>query len=192
MRKIILFLLFCFPSTIYAQEGRLYESLNYKNSVDNGIRSRDGNPGPEYWQNHADYNISVRLDTSGKKIYGSEEITYYNNSPDTLSIIVIRLYPNRYMKGAVRNTSINPGNIHEGVKLDTIFLNDTSFIEPGVDRRTFYFGTNLGLVLDNPLFPGNKIKLKCKWNYRIPLNQTTEERAISPITCGLLAISTHR
>jgi len=168
MRNIIFFLLFCFPLTIYAQEGHLYESLNYKNSVDNGMRSRDGHPGPEYFQNHADYNISVRLDTSDKKIFGSEEITYYNNSTDTLQFVVLRLYPNRYMKGAVRNMGINPANIHEGVELDTIFINDTSFVVPGVDRRTFYYGTNLLVILEDPIFSGDKIKLRCNWNYRIP------------------------
>ena len=168
MRNFFLFLLFCFPLTIYAQEGLLYESLNYKNSVDNGMRSRDGHPGPEYWQNHADYNISIRLDTSDKEIFGSEEITYYNNSPDTLPLLVLRLYPNRYKKGAVRNMGINPGNIHEGVELDTLFINDTSFVVPGANRRTIYFGTNLLIFLEDPLLPDNKIKLRCNWNYRIP------------------------
>ena len=67
-----------------------------------GTRSRDGKPGPNYWQNHADYDISVRLDTSENRIYGSEKVVYFNNSNDTIANLVLRLYQNRLKKGAVR------------------------------------------------------------------------------------------
>ena len=168
MRTSLLVLISLLPSIICAQENRLYEPLNYIRSVENGTRSRDGNPGPAYWQNHSDYNISVRLDTAEGKIFGSEAITYYNESPEILRTIVMRLYPNRYKKGAVRNVSIDPGDIHDGVTLDTIFINDSTFIVPGAGGRAVYFGTNLLLVLPVPVAPGEQVRLKCKWNYSIP------------------------
>jgi hypothetical protein len=174
MKAPVLFILCLISSILYAQDGPLYEPLNYRLSVENGTRSRDGKPGPAYWQNHSDYNISVKLDTAEGKIYGSEEITYYNNSPNTLRTIVLRLYPNRYMKGAVRNIAIDPGDIHDGVALDTVFINDSSYIVPGADGRAVYFGTNLLLVLTEPLSPGNQLRLKCKWNYKLPIER--EER----------------
>jgi len=168
MRTTLLLIICLLPSILRAQENPLYEPLNYIHSVETGTRSRDGNPGPDYWQNHSDYNISVKLDTAEGKIFGSEEITYHNESPEILRTIVMRLYPNRYKKGAVRNVAIDPGNIHEGVSLDTIFINDSTFIIPGVDRRAIYFGTNLLLVLAEPVAPGKQVRLKCKWNYKIP------------------------
>ncbi|MEP6512792.1 MAG: M1 family peptidase, partial [Parafilimonas sp.] len=59
----------------------------YKNET----RSYDGRPGKNYWQNFARYNITVTAMPPGRNIKGSEEITYINNSPDTLMNPVIKL-----------------------------------------------------------------------------------------------------
>lgn len=60
-----------FAPNFYTQSGNMY-------------RSADGTPGPAYWQNRADYNIQVNLDTAAKTVKGSVEINYTNNSPDKL------------------------------------------------------------------------------------------------------------
>ncbi|WP_231746044.1 hypothetical protein [Rosistilla oblonga] len=44
----------------------------------NKYRSASGMPGPEYWQQRADYKIDVRLDDQNQKITGSETIDYHN------------------------------------------------------------------------------------------------------------------
>ena len=168
MKITVFFFLLLLPVALYAQDVQLYEPLNYVQSLEKGTRSRDGNPGPDYWQNHSDYNISVRLDTAEGKIYGSEEITYYNDSPNALRMLVLRLYPNRYKKGAVRDIAIAPGDIHDGVDLDTIFINESGYIVPGSDPRAVYFGTNLLLVLSESVPSGGQVRLKCKWNYKVP------------------------
>jgi len=142
MRRSLFFLLCLLPFISAAQDNLLYEPLNYIQSVENGTRSRDGKPGPDYWQNHSDYNISVKLDTAEGKIVGSETITYYNDSPSTLRTLVIRLYQDRYKKGAVRDIAIDEGDIHDGVMLDTIFINDSTFVVPGNDPRVVTFGNS--------------------------------------------------
>jgi hypothetical protein len=48
----------------------------------NDYRSAGGQPGPNYWQNRADYKLSVRLNDQTNEISGTEIITYTNNSPD--------------------------------------------------------------------------------------------------------------
>jgi hypothetical protein len=167
MKKFILYLsIFCFSIQVYPQDAELYETVSYRNAVKNGTRSRDGKPGPNYWQNHADYDISVRLDTTEKKIYGNETIIYYNESPDTLDRIVLRLYPDRYKAEAIRNTEINPENVHEGINLDSISINGR-----GIDlnnESTRKNGTNMALILEEPLPPGNNLELVCTWNYQLP------------------------
>ncbi len=50
----------------------------------------------EYFQQQADYDISVTLDIDAKMLSGTEKITYTNNSPDTLKRYFIHLYPNAY------------------------------------------------------------------------------------------------
>ncbi|UCF05823.1 MAG: M1 family metallopeptidase [bacterium] len=49
-----------------------------------------------YWQQKADYEIHVTLDPSEHTLTGTETITYTNNSPDTLDIFYLHLYPNAY------------------------------------------------------------------------------------------------
>ncbi|MGH7620813.1 MAG: hypothetical protein ACREMU_00570, partial [Gemmatimonadaceae bacterium] len=48
------------------------------------IRSADGRPGPDYWQQRADYEIAATLDTTKHTIRGHVSLAYTNNSPDTL------------------------------------------------------------------------------------------------------------
>ena len=59
---------------------RTFARLTLPQAV-NRYRSADGAPGPDYWQNRADYEIHARLDTLAHRLQGSEVITYTNNSP---------------------------------------------------------------------------------------------------------------
>ena len=53
----------------------------------NLLRNSAGEPGPMYWQNKADYQISAVLDESKNEISASVVITYRNNSPSSLPYI---------------------------------------------------------------------------------------------------------
>ena len=100
--SLLVFLLF---SNLFSQQ-ELFIPRNIKAAYEKGTRSLDGRPGAEYWQNSADYKIEVEVDPSTYQIVGSEEITYYNNSPDSLNRIVLRLYPNIFKKGSARDYSL--------------------------------------------------------------------------------------
>src|ERR1700693_55879 len=82
--------------------------LNIEQAILKGSRTTNGLPGEKYWQNKADYTIQVSFDPVTRFVSGTEQITYYNNSPDTLSQIVFKLYPNIYQKGAVRELPVKP------------------------------------------------------------------------------------
>ena len=60
------------------------------------IRTGSGAPGPDYWQQRADYVIRVSLDTVRQTVSGEERITYTNNSPDTLDFVWIQLDQNLF------------------------------------------------------------------------------------------------
>src|SRR5277367_1764073 len=64
----------------------------------NRYRSGSGAPGPDYWQNRADYEIHARLDPVNKQLSGREIITYTNHSPDTLTSLWIQLDQNIYRR----------------------------------------------------------------------------------------------
>ena len=58
------------------------------------IRTASGAPGHEYYQQRADYDMSITLDDETQRIYGEETITYTNNSPDELRYLWVQLDQN--------------------------------------------------------------------------------------------------
>ncbi|MCU0414867.1 MAG: hypothetical protein MUE91_10795, partial [Ignavibacteriaceae bacterium] len=114
IKIIIALIIISFLSVSFSQE-KLFIPRNIQAAYEKGTRSPDGKPGKEYWQNSADYEIDVEVIPSTYEIIGNEKITYYNNSPDSLSRIVLRLYPNVFKKGSARDYSINPDAISNGV-----------------------------------------------------------------------------
>ena len=111
-------ILFCglslLSSSLIAQEKEA-SNYNYNDAfghdfyTKNGTatRSASGKPGPEYWQNSADYKIDVGLNDVTKEISGSETITYTNNSPDALDFLWMQLDQNLF-KIDSRGKSIVP------------------------------------------------------------------------------------
>jgi hypothetical protein len=70
----------------------------------NRYRSAGGQPGPDYWQQRADYSIAATLDTSSQSLAGRVTITYTNNSPDTLTFVWLQLDQNLYHEGSIGST----------------------------------------------------------------------------------------
>src|SRR5690242_1260227 len=62
----------------------------------NRIRTGTGAPGPDYWQQRADYSIAVTLDPQAHRVSGQQTVTYHNNSPDTLRYIWFQLDQNLF------------------------------------------------------------------------------------------------
>ena len=62
----------------------------------NVYRSSNGLPGPQYWQNKADYQIHASLDPAAKTLSATMQITYTNNSPDTLDVLWLQVEQNLY------------------------------------------------------------------------------------------------
>ncbi len=65
----------------------------------NGTRSLSGKPGNNYWQNHGRYTISLTVMPPDNTIKGVEQITYFNNSPDTLRNLNMKLIVNVHRSG---------------------------------------------------------------------------------------------
>ncbi|MFN7489367.1 MAG: M1 family metallopeptidase, partial [Chryseotalea sp.] len=71
-----------------------FEQLEQLLPTPNEYRSASGAPGPKYWQQRADYVINAELNDNNQSISGSETITYYNNSPETLRYMWLQLDQN--------------------------------------------------------------------------------------------------
>ena len=69
-------------------------------------RSASGQPGFEYWQNRADYKLSVKLNEANNEISGSAIITYTNISPDTMSCLWMYLDQNLFKQESRGNAVV--------------------------------------------------------------------------------------
>src|SRR2546426_5853696 len=67
----------------------------------NRVRGPSGAPGPDYWQQRADYVIRATLDTAGSLLHGTERIRYENHSPDTLRFVWVQIEQNIFSKNSV-------------------------------------------------------------------------------------------
>jgi len=91
MKKILLAVALL-PGLTFAQNR--FAQLGEELPTPNEYRNAAGAPGHAYYQQKADYDIEVRLDDENQRIYGEEEITYTNNSPDQLEYLWIQLDQN--------------------------------------------------------------------------------------------------
>ena len=71
----------------------------------NVYRTASGAPGPQYWQQKADFKIKMTLDETNQRITASETITYTNHSPDTLRYLWLQLDQNRFADNSLERRS---------------------------------------------------------------------------------------
>ena len=135
----------------------------------NETRTADGKPGKNYWQNTARYNISLNVAPPNKTVTGTEEITYFNNSPSTLENIVIRLTLNSHTPEAAREQPISPDYLTSGVHID-------EYRENGKVRewRQRPGATWQNVRLDKKLAPHDSVKISFKWHYDMSVESGRE------------------
>ena len=168
--KFLFIFLFVFTALTQAQLNS-YIPLNIKPAYEKGTRSLDGKPGQNYWQNRSEYNIKVNLDPRTKLLQGFEDIVYHNNSPDSLSQIIVRLYHNINKPNAMRDFYLSENTITDGVQLKKISVRNKE-IETTDKSIVNITGTNLILKLSEKLAPGSNINLSFDWEVVIPAVET--------------------
>ena len=80
------------------QWGQKFEQMGTMLPTPNTYRTASGAPGREYWQQKADYDISVTLNDNNQSVTGEETITYHNQSPDQLKYLWLQLDQNMRAK----------------------------------------------------------------------------------------------
>ncbi len=156
------------PATTAADQ--LYMPRTVKRAIANGTRSLDGKPGPNYWQNHARYSMTMKVMPPDRIVRGSERITYFNESPDTLGGLVIKLFLNIHKPGAPRNGGASADYLTSGVHIDTFAVNGEAQQWQESDR---YF-TWQPVRLPAPLMPHDSVQLAFDWHYQISLESGRE------------------
>ncbi len=165
----ILSLLFLPIENLNAQKS-LPVRTNIQKAIDNGTRTTNGVPGKNYWQNHSVYQITVRFDPTTRQVSGQEEITFSNNSPDTLHRILLKLFPNVYKKGSPRRKTFNPEDLTDGVFIENMEIEGQKI----PDENIHINATNMWVSID-ALKPQKNIKLNIHWNYELN-NKASHDR----------------
>lgn len=164
---LTLILLFACTQLI-AQHNSLYMPPNIKKAYEKGTRSFDGTPGKNYWVNKTDYKIKAEVFPKERLIKGTANMKFYNNSPDSLSSIVIRLYQDIMKMGMSRDYAVNPADINKGIILDTVIINGSG-IDLNSRAKSSRNGTNLFLrELSPKIYSNTFADIEIRWSVTIP------------------------
>jgi Peptidase family M1 domain len=192
MKKITSILFFAFTATFFAQETKetsktkelghndvnKFRQMYNEFATPNMYRTASGAPGPEYYQQQADYKMDIELDDKNKKLYGTETITYTNNAKESLEYLWIQLDQNMMSKTSktplVRDEKMTPAisaagfsrtymeeKFDGGFKLD--YVKDVS----GKAISYTINETMMRINLEKPLVKGEKFVMNIKWWYNI-------------------------
>ena len=141
----------------------------------NRVRGASGAPGPDYWQQRADYVIRATLDTAGSLLQGSERIHYENHSPDTLRFLWVQIEQNIFTKNSVTYV-LNQPPLHfaGGAVFDFTgkgFIGGITierFRSAGRELRRTEYGTMMRVELPRPLAPRGMIDCDVAWHFSVP------------------------
>ena len=140
----------------------------------NAFRSANGNPGPMYWQNSADYLIHAILSEKDTSITGDVTISYTNNSPNKLDFVWLQLDQNMF-NTASRGSAATPvsGTRFEGQGVNLGYkIADVSVTGNGKTYKVqpIITDTRMQLRLNSPMMPkGGKITVKINFSFEIPV-----------------------
>jgi hypothetical protein len=129
----------------------------------------------EYFQQRVDHVIQVRLDDAEHKLFGEQEITYTNNSPQALDTIWIHLWPNAYRD---RSTALNRQlagmgdlSLHFATEEQRGWIDSLSFRSGDQDLKWGYHPEHVDigwLVLQQPLQPGGTTIIRNAFTVKVP------------------------
>jgi hypothetical protein len=172
--KRIFFLLALMPLASSAQTK--FAQLDQELPTPNEYRTAAGAPGHNYYQQKADYKMSIRIDDATQKLTGEETITYTNNSPDKLEYLWLQLDQNIYDQNSdsklieveKMEDFKNIGDIKKklfyydgGFKVESVTTTNGQKMKYAINK------TMLRIDLEKPLLPDGSISFKIKWWYNI-------------------------
>lgn len=163
MYKSIIFSTLSFLMLSQANAQKLYMPRDIQRAYDKGTRSLDGRPGKNYWQNHGRYVISITALPPDRIVKGSEHIVYFNNSPDTLNRLNMKLILNIHRPGAARFGNAANDYLTPGVQIDKFVIDGTN----KAWNNAAASATNQLISLSAPLYPHDSVKMDINWHFEV-------------------------
>jgi hypothetical protein len=192
MKKVISifsFALLLSIANVFAQEAPTTKIPSEKNTdkfkqmydllaTPNMYRTASGAPGPEYYQQQADYKIDIELDDKNTKLYGSETITYHNNAKESLDYLWVQLDQNQQSRTSktplIESNKTDPAMSVQGFSrkyLEEDFDGgfNIEYVKDAMGKPMQYTinQTMMRIELANPMKYGEKISFSIKWWYNV-------------------------
>ncbi|MCE2894208.1 MAG: M1 family metallopeptidase [Flammeovirgaceae bacterium] len=142
------------------------------------ITTLDADAQRDYWQQKVEYVMNVNLDASTHKVIGTQQLTYQNNSPDTLTKVYYHLYFNAFQPGSmmdVRSRSLPDPDRRvvdriSKLKDDEIgYQHIQTLKQDGKDLVYKVNGTILEVTLAKPILPKGKAVFDMKFESQVPI-----------------------
>lgn len=130
--------------------------LSFTLSAQNELQWKNRKPFADYWQQDVNYNIKAKIDERKLTVSGKLELTYTNNSPDTLFEVFFHTYQNAFTPHShYHNLQVENGvkpwyGLYEKDGLGTKIEKLTS--AKGVDS-IIYDNTIVKVLLTKPILP---------------------------------------
>ncbi len=163
-----------------SNHGNRFEQLGTILPTPNEYRTASGAPGPKYWQQRCDYDITCELDEVNRRLSGKENLTYFNNSPDVLTYLWLQLDENEhsntnnsgYQGSNSMPASITPADIirfNGKVDAEREYGDNIVRVADAAGNLLKYTinKTMMRIELPQPLKPGQQFKFRVDWNYDI-------------------------
>ena len=131
-----------------------------------------------YWQQRADYKMTIDMDAKKHQYKGSQELKYTNNSPDTLNRVFYHLYFNAFQPGSemdVRSLTISDPDSRVKDRISKLSPSEIGYIKPisltqdGSPLKYEVVGTVLEVILNKPILPGQSTIFNMKWDAQVPI-----------------------
>jgi Peptidase family M1 domain len=146
---------------------------------------------PGYWQQKIKYVMDIDLDVSTNIIKGKQQISYTNNSPDTLRKLFVHLFWNAFQPGSMMDVGLQYSeNITLGTSVkgdrvtdfdrrfkkkiydmtpeETGWCHVTSFSVNGQQQKIKEYETVLMVELSKPMLPKTTVQIQTVFNSRVP------------------------
>ncbi len=131
-----------------------------------------------YWQQEVEYVMEIDMDVETNRFTGFQELTYHNNSPDTLNRVFYHLFFNAFQPNSMMDKRSRTIADPDSRVRDRIYHYDETEIgyqkidrlkQNGTEVDFTVKGTIMEVHLHEPIAPGEKVVFEMDFNAQVPL-----------------------